>query len=224
MVRSSDRRVPVVLALVLASALCVALLVYRVEHTSFPSYEFLAWNLVLAWIPFAAALALYDANRGGRGATTQTALAAVWLLFLPNAPYIVTDFLHVGEIGGAPIWYDAVLVATFAGTGMVLGLGSVILVQAVVAKTAGEIWGWLMLAPILALCSAGIVLGRVYRFNSWDALAQPDRLLRVVAGHLSDPTGSLHGVAVLGVITGCLAVAYLVLYSVAGLAPERDRG
>jgi uncharacterized membrane protein len=224
MPRSSDRRVSVVFALVLASALCGALLLYRVEHTASPSYEFLVWNLFLAWVPFAAALALYDANRRGRSATTQTALAAVWLLFLPNAPYIVTDFVHVGRIGGAPIWYDAALVAAFAGTGMVLGLGSILLVQSVVAKTAGEIWGWLMLAPLLALCSAGIVLGRVYRFNSWDALARPDRLLRVVADHAADPAGSIRGVAMLGVITGCLAVAYLVLYSVAGLAPERNRG
>jgi len=221
--RSSDRRVSFVFALVLASALCGALLLYRVERTGSPSYEFLVWNLFLAWIPFGAALALYDLNRRGQSAATQIALAVTWLLFLPNAPYIVTDFLHVGRIGGAPIWYDAVLVATFAGTGMVLGLGSVLLVQAAVARTAGEVWGWLMLAPILALCSAGIVLGRVYRFNSWDALFQPGQLVRVVGDRLADPTGSLHGVAVLGAITGGLAVAYLVLYSLAGLAHERDR-
>jgi uncharacterized membrane protein len=220
--RSSDRRVSVVFALVLASALCGALLLYRVEHTHAPSYKFLVWNLFLAWVPFAAALALYDANRRGRGAPAQTALAAVWLLFLPNAPYIVTDFVHVGRIGGAPIWYDAVLVAAFAGTGMVLGLGSILLVQSVVTRIAGEIWGWLMLAPVLALCSAGIVLGRVYRFNSWDALARPDRLLRVVADHAADPAGSVRGVAMLGVITGCLAVAYLVIYSIAGLAADRN--
>jgi len=222
--RSSDRRVSVVFALVLASALCGALLLYRVERTGSPGYEFLAWNLFLAWIPFGAALALYDLNRRGQRATMQVALAAGWLLFLPNAPYIVTDFLHVGRIGGAPIWYDAVLVATFAGTGIVLGLGSVLLVQGVVARTAGEVWGWLLLAPILALCSAGIVLGRVYRFNSWDALSRPQRLLHVIGSHLADPMGSLHGVFLLGAITGCLAVAYLLLYSLAGLAPERDRG
>jgi uncharacterized membrane protein len=221
--RSSDRRISVVFALVLASALCGALLLYRVQRTGASSYEFLAWNLVLAWVPFAAALALYDANRRGRAALPQLALAALWLLFLPNAPYIVTDFVHVGEIGGAPIWFDAALVATFAGTGVVLGLGSVILVQAVVARTAGEVWGWLLLAPILALCSAGIVLGRVYRLNSWDALVQPDRLARVVTDRVADPAGILHGAFVLGAITGCLAVAYLVLYSVAGLAPERNR-
>jgi len=221
--RSSDRRVSVVFALMLASALCGALLLYRVHRTGSPSYEFLAWNLFLAWIPFAAALALYDANRRGRGRALQAALATAWLLFLPNAPYIVTDFVHVGMLGGAPIWYDAVLVATFAGTGMVLGLGSVLLVQAVVARSAGEVWGWLLLAPILALCSAGIVLGRVYRFNSWDVLSEPHSLLRVVTEHLADPTGSLHGFVLLGGITGCLAIAYLVLYAVTGLTAERER-
>src|SRR5262245_57187825 len=179
MPRSSDRRVSVVFALVLASGLCGALLLYRVTRTDTEQYRFLVWNLFLAWVPFVAALGLYDANRRGRGPALQLALAALWLLFLPNAPYIVTDFVHVGEIHGAPIWYDAALVATFAGTGMVLGLGSVLLVQAVVTRSFGAVWGWLMLLPVLALCSAGIVLGRVYRFNSWDALSQPHELLGV---------------------------------------------
>jgi uncharacterized membrane protein len=219
--RSSDRRVSVVFALVLASGLCGALLLYRVAVTDAQTYRFLVWNLFLAWVPFVAALALYDANRRRSGAGLQLALAALWLLFLPNAPYIVTDFVHVGELGGAPIWYDALLVATFAGTGMVLGLGSILLVQAVVTRTFGAVWGWLMLLPVLALCSAGIILGRVYRFNSWDALSRPDELLAVVAGKLAVPGGSASGLVLLGAITGCLAVAYLVLYSVADLARDR---
>lgn len=218
----SNRRVATFFALVLASGLCGALLVLRTSETGSSHYRFLIWNLILAWVPFLAALALYDANRRGRLAGLQLSLAAIWLLFLPNAPYIVTDFIHVGVIGGAPIWFDALLVATFAATGLLLGFGSLLLVQSVVARSAGAVWGWLMLVPVLLLCSGGIILGRVYRFNSWDALSRPEALLRVMTDRLADPSGTMSGFALLGALTGSLVVAYLVLYAIAGLVPNRD--
>jgi uncharacterized membrane protein len=219
----SNRRVATFFALVLASGLCGALLVLRVNETGASQYRFLIWNLILAWVPFLAALALYDMNRRGRAFGLQLSLGAIWLLFLPNAPYIVTDFLHVGVIGGAPIWFDAVLVATFAATGLLLGFGSLLLVQSVIARSAGVVWGWLMVVPILVLCSGGIILGRVYRFNSWDALSRPEALLRVIADRLADPAGAMSGIVLLAALTGFLGVAYLVLYAIAGLVPDRDR-
>lgn len=135
----SDRRVTTIFAFVLASGLCGALLLARTVETGSSSYRFLVWNLILAWVPFVLALALYDTNRRGAARPWHLLLAAGWLLFLPNAPYIVTDFLHVGVIGGAPIWFDASLVAAFAATGVMLGLASLLLVQAVVARSWGAV-------------------------------------------------------------------------------------
>ena len=223
MQRLSDRRVATFFALVLASGLCGALLLVRAFETGGAQYRFLVWNLVLAWVPFVLALVLYDAGRRGRHLGSQLALGALWLLFLPNAPYIVTDFLHVGVIVGAPIWFDAALVAAFAATGVMLGLGSLLLVQSVVSRACGELWGWLMLAPLLGLCSVGIALGRVYRFNSWDALSQPDAVLGVVVDGLADPASAARGIALLVGSTCSLAVGYLVLYAVSGLVPSRER-
>jgi uncharacterized membrane protein len=220
--RLSDRRVAAFFALVLASGGCGALLAARMIETGTPSYRFLVWNLVLAWIPFLLALVLYDGYRKGRGRTGQLVVGALWLLFFPNAPYIATDFIHVGRIVGMPIWYDAALVASFAGLGLVLGLGSLLLVQSVVSRAVGTVWGWAMLLPTLVLCSAGIVLGRVYRFNSWDALSQPESILRVVGDRLADPAGSVAGLAVLAALTSALAIGYVVLYALAGLAAERE--
>lgn len=219
---SSDRRIATFFALVLASGVCAALLLLRMHETGTADYRFLGWNLALAWAPFLLALGLYDAARRRRPLAVQAGLAAAWLLFLPNAPYIATDFLHVGEIGGAPVWFDAALVASFAGTGLALGLGSVLLVQTVVAQVFGARWSWAMLPPLFVLCSGGIVLGRIYRFNSWDALAHPSSILGVLGDRLTDPSGSLSGLVVLGALAGALAVAYLVLLAFAGLAAERD--
>jgi uncharacterized membrane protein len=222
MSRLSDRRVATFFAFVLASGLCGALLLVRGIETGWFGYSFLVWNLFLAWVPFVLALVLYDVNRRGGSRVAQAVLAAGWLLFLPNAPYIVTDFLHVGVIGGAPIWFDAALVAAFAATGVMLGLASLLLVQSVVARAWGELWGWLMLVPVLGLCSVGIALGRIARFNSWDAVSQPDAVLRVVADKVVDPASAARGIALVAALTVSLAVGYLVLYAVAGLVPRRS--
>jgi uncharacterized membrane protein len=202
-------------ALITASGFCGALLLYRSVETHHDDYDFLAWNLFLAWVPFIAALTLYDADRRGLPRAMRAALAVTWLLFLPNAPYIVTDLLHVGVLEGAPIWFDALLVSSFAGTGLLLGFGSLLLVQSVVTRSAGATWGWLMLAPALGLCAVGIVLGRVFRFNSWDALVRPGALLRTIAEHATDPTALVGGAALVMALTASLAAGYFVLYAFA---------
>ncbi len=201
----------------LASALCVALLELRERYPGGFEYGFLTWNLFLAWIPFVLALALYDRDRRGHGGVVLLPLAAAWLLFLPNAPYIVTDFVHVGRIGGAPLWYDAGMIAAFAVTGLVLGLASVLLVQAVVQRRFGTLVGWVMLLPVFLLCSAGIYLGRVHRFNSWDALTEPRSVAGMVWNRLLDPFGRPETIVAMAGFTAMLVVSYLVLYAISDL-------
>jgi uncharacterized membrane protein len=218
--RLSDRRVTTIFSLVLASGLCLALLVVRHMHASGDGYRFLAWNLFLAWIPFLLSLALYDSNRRQRPRVVMAVLGGLWLLFLPNAPYIVTDFIHVGQVPGAPLWYDAAMTAAFAGTGLVLGLGSVLLVHGVVTRRFGGVAGWAMIGPVLLLCSVGMHIGRFHRLNSWDALTRPGDLLHLVGARLADPVGQPEVLIALAGLTGFLAVAYLVLYTVSNLAPS----
>lgn len=216
----SDRRVTAMFALVLASGACCALLLYRRVALDTVEYRFLVWNLVLAWVPFLCALVLYDGQRRGWSRVMLIPIAGMWLLFLPNAPYITTDFIHVGEIGGAPVWFDALLVASFAGTGLLLGLGSLVLVQRVVTRATGVVMGWLFVLPVLALCSAGVVLGRVYRFNSWDALTRPEQIIDLLAARLAEPAKLALGLPLLAALSVALGVAYLVVYSLASLTAD----
>jgi uncharacterized membrane protein len=220
-VQLSDRRIATFFSLVLASGMCLALLVFRMSYPNGSDYRFLAWNLFLAWIPFLLAVVLYDRDRRGLRTAVLSGLGAAWLLFLPNAPYIVTDFIHVGRVSGAPIWFDASMTASFAGVGLVLGLGSVILVQGVIERHLGRAAGWLMLAPIFLLCSAGIYLGRVHRFNSWDAITQPGSLLDTLGARLVDPFGRPDAIVALLATMALLAAAYLVLYTVSDLRLDR---
>jgi uncharacterized membrane protein len=220
--KASDRRIAALFSLVLASGLCIVLLAIRVRYPHGLEFRFLAWNLVLAWIPFLLAVALYDGARRGRSRSLLWLLGGAWLLFLPNAPYIVTDFVHVGRVSGVPVWFDAGMIAAFAGVGLVLGLGSVLLVQGVIERRFGTLVGWVALAPIFLLCSAGIYIGRVRRLNSWDAITQPDSLLRAVAAHLADPLARPEAIVTLAGVTCLLVVAYLVLYTVSDLRPDRS--
>ncbi len=228
MTKLSDRRIAAFFSLVLASGLCVSLLAIRVRYPNGADFVFLTWNLFLAWIPFLLAVVLHDGARRGRGLVFLGTVGAVWLLFLPNAPYIVTDFVHVGRVTGAPVWYDAAMIASFAVVGLVLGLVSILLVQGVIERRFGAAIGWVMLAPVFFLCSAGIYIGRVHRFNSWDAVTSPGRLLHGVAVRLADPLAQPEAIAALVGAMGLLAVAYLVLYTVSDLRLDRgqrsDRG
>ncbi len=218
----SNRRVATIFALVLASGFCVALVWVRAWRTGSNDYGFLVWNLELAWIPFVVALVFYDSWRRRRPRWLLVALAALWLLFLPNAPYVVTDLVHLGRIPGAPLWYDGAMIAAFAGTGLLLGLGSVFLVHAVALRTFGARLGWAILVPVLALCSAGVVLGRFARLNSWDALIRPDRLGHFVAAHAADPLASRRALAATVGYAVFLVLAYVVLYAVSSLRPDLD--
>ena len=97
----------------------------------------------------------------------------LWLLFLPNAPYIVTDFVHLTARSTVPLWFDGVELSAFAWTGMLLGFVSLYLVHAVARHRFGGTAGWLGVLAVLGLVSAGVYLGRVKRWNSWDLITQP---------------------------------------------------
>jgi uncharacterized membrane protein len=206
----------VLLALDLASALCLALELVRERHFGLADYRFLVWNLILAWIPFALALFVYDRYRRGTPVVRLVPALVLWLLFLPNAPYIVTDFVHLSAAPSTSLWFDGIEVSAFACTGILLGFVSLYLLHAVARHRFGAPAGWCGVLAVLALVSAGVYLGRVKRWNSWDLLTQPGRRLAQLHAHLGDPSslGRAFG-ATLG-MTALLTLAYFVFYVLMG--------
>ncbi len=173
-----------------ASAICVGLVAARMLYSQSTHYWFLVWNLALAWVPFVFAGLVYVMARGRRTILSAfiAAAALVWLLFFPNAPYILTDFLHLGSMGDrVPGWYDVLMLFWFAWTGLMLGVVSLYLMQDIVTRAAGGAVGWVFVIAAAGLGSFGIYLGRFLRWNSWDLLRRPRPLATELYGTVTDP-------------------------------------
>jgi uncharacterized membrane protein len=218
-VAPSRRRLAAVASLLLASAFGVALVAFRYVWSGQAGYGNLVWNLVLAWVPFVLALVVYDRVRRGSRGLGLLVPAALWLAFLPNAPYLVTDFVLLREIDGMPVWFDVALLTTFAWTGLLLGFASVYLVQGAVTRLYGSSAGWLAALGALGLSGLGVYLGRYLRLNSWDLLVQPGS----VAGEVLDRLSSPRMVGMSIVMAAFLTVAYAMLYTAfTAAAEDRD--
>lgn len=215
-----NRALVVVGALLAASVWCCALLVVRARLYGFDPYQGMVWNLFLAWIPFALALLLLAGYRRGRSALELVAIGAAWLVFLPNAPYMLTDFVHLGYDHRL---YDSFAIASFAVTGLALGFASLLVVQLVVTRAAGALGGWLVAGSALFLSSVGIYLGRVQRLNSWDVLSRPHVLAALARTKLDDPLGNRHLIGFVVAVCGFLTLTYLAVYGAAQLAASLRR-
>jgi len=208
----SDRRIAVIGSLALLSLFALAMLAFRVAYTKTGDHTWIAWNLVLAWVPFVLALVIYE--RAPSAPRTQLAgLGALWLLFFPNAPYILTDLKHIGVGGKVPLLYDVLLLSAAAWTGLLLGLTSLFLMHAVARRLLGASNAWALVVGVLAVSSFGIYLGRVQRWNSWDVFVRPGTLL-------GDVLQSFHvrPIALTVLLTSFLFASYLVFYSFARLS------
>jgi uncharacterized membrane protein len=166
-----------VVPLVFASGLCLAMLVARAVVARRVELGFYVWNLTLAWLPLLFALRVYQLASLRPARWWPLALCAVlWFFFFPNAPYIVTDFLHLKSRPSVPMWFDIVLMMSFAWIGLLLGYLSLMLMQEIIRARKGTVWGWFFAILMLALGSFGIYLGRFARWNSWDILVRPHGL------------------------------------------------
>ena len=130
----------IVLSLLAASVLSIGTLVAQIHATHDHRYTFLFWNLFLAWVPLIAAAFAFVLARRGVGAFAGV-LVVVWLLFFPNAPYVLTDFIHLHGNGPSPLWYDALMLSSFAWTALMLGFASLYLIHAIISAARGRCAG-----------------------------------------------------------------------------------
>jgi uncharacterized membrane protein len=214
---------PGVAILLLSSLYCIGLESARVVYTGDRLYLFLIWNLFLAWIPLAVSLLIEKVQSRGDRPALLVLLAAIWLLFFPNAPYIITDFVHLTPSSSAPLWFDVLLIASFAWAGLLLGLVSLNRVQRLIALAAGELVGWLSAAAALVLASFGIYIGRFEVRNSWDIVLQPGLLVRDTWQQLTSPALYPRTLGVTFSYAIFLILTYATICEIGGLLPTPRR-
>lgn len=159
----------------------IAMVLARVVYTRELTFISLVWNLFLAWIPFIISSRLMNDNGQRRNSILFTGWAFLWLLFYPNAPYIVTDLFHLSEVEGAPKWYDLLLIMNFALNGLMLGILSLCHMHRMVTGLKGEAFGKVFLVTVLFLAAFGVYLGRFERWNSWDVFTDTRDILGNIA-------------------------------------------
>ena len=206
--------------MLLASAVCVALVAARIAYSDSARYTSLIWNLFLAWIPFVLAYLAYTLSLGRKFLYVIIPITAfLWLIFFPNAPYILTDLQHLAlESNAAPLWYDVIVMVWFSWTGLLLGLVSLYLMHYIVQNMFGRTTGWAFVFIVSGLSSFGVYLGRFVRFNSWDILNDPKEIVVTILGLAIDPSMRLIAFTILFAMF--YLFVYLTLYSFANLVRE----
>jgi uncharacterized membrane protein len=202
---------------------CGMLVIARWLRAGQPEFDFLVWNLFLAAIPLVASGLLVRADRRGQPVPVRVLWFGIWLLFLPNAPYIVTDLIHLYPRPPIALWFDIAVMSSFAASGVVLGYASVADVQALCARHWGRLAGWTVALGALMLAGFGVYLGRFVRWNSWDALIHPRRLFHHVASQSLDPSDHPRSVGVTLVYGIGLVLGYVVLRNLVPRSEKRGR-
>jgi len=182
----SRTRLTLVFTLAASLTLSILLVIGRVLLTGHVVFLFLIWNLFLAVIPFALSTMLGTA-KGPLRARMLVPAGAAWLLFFPNAPYILTDLFHLDARPGVPLWYDLALILSCAWNGLMLAYASLSDMQRLVQQRLGFGAGWAFATLALLLSSFGIYLGRYLRFNSWDVLTNPLTLFFDIVNRILHP-------------------------------------
>lgn len=190
---------------VAGSLLAVLLLAGRWLVVGKESFHFMVWNLFLAWLPLLFAALAW---RWWEKRPFSLPLSLLWLLFFPNAPYILTDFVHLRQRGDVPIWFDFVLLLVFALAGLYVGLLSLEWLHRLVERENGRFLGWLFVLTTLSLSSFGVYMGRFWRWNSWDMLLRPTAVLTHLAQTLTDPAPAQHTAAITLLLTLILIMSY----------------
>lgn len=190
----------------------VAMFIVRLLLTDSVFGLFLIWNLFLAGLPLFFALWLREARHKEQNPLWQMALFVCWLLFFPNALYIVTDLFHLKTRGLVPLWFDTILLFSAAWNGLVLGFKSLSVIQRLFTQMFNKFVGVVLSIGFLFLAGYGIFLGRYIRWNSWDVVSNPLSLASDIAGHLLHPRHHMFMYGFVFLFGSFMCLAYFAMH------------
>ncbi len=170
-------------------------------------------NLGLAWVSYLCAL-----WAGGMKAWTHwrrwllLLALPVWFAFLPNAPYLVTDFMYLGHLGGH-VWFNISIFMTFAMCGLYLFTASLYLMHTLVRSAFGEVAGWILVVLALGASAAGVFIGRFLRHNSWELFLHPRSIWHRLAPQGDSLSAMVGPLGFAAVLSAMLAMFYFMFSS-----------
>jgi uncharacterized membrane protein len=169
------------------SVMCFAISIFRFVYTDTKVFLSLNWNLFLAFLPwlFSTTLTIYPKLQQNK--LGLIALVFSWLLFFPNSLYILTDLFHLQMITSMPIWFDLMLILSFAWVGLMFGFMSLWDIEKIVGNRISKNLMPLVSLGLLFLGSFGVYLGRYLRWNSWDIIAEPYNLFYDIGDRILNP-------------------------------------
>jgi uncharacterized membrane protein len=178
----------------------------------------MAWNIFLAWIPYI--LSGYFIHYRYKEKWKQLFLFSSWLLFFPNALYIVTDLVHLQQETNMPWWFDSVLLFSSSFIGIIMAFISLSKAEAYLSSFLNKKVVVAAVCAILFLGSFGVYLGRFHRWNSWDVLNNPVGLGLDIFYKITNPMENYKAWA----ITVLFTAVYSLLYYFIKILPQSLHG
>jgi uncharacterized membrane protein len=171
------------------------------------------WLGVLAIVALGLSFFLFKRKQSLRSGGWWLGLI-IFIAFLPNAPYLLTDIIHLiraTSSGQISVWVLAVVVIPIHAIAILLGMEAYVLSlmnQGYYLKYRGA-KQYILLGELIvhALCAIGVYLGRFVRFNSWDLVTDPGNVLLITFDTLT----AKRPVFVIGVTFVVLTVLYWVM-------------
>ncbi len=205
-------------ALTLSSSVSIGLLIIRVLASDSTRYIFLPWNLVLAAIPLLLSwwLVLRVSSKGWL-TWQQVLLTIVWLSFLPNSFYLVSDFIHLRETYEVNLVFDVVMLMSFALNGLIFGFMSIYMVHRALLDRIRPRQAYILITLIILACSFAAYLGRYTRWNSWDIVLRPAGLLFDVSDRFINPGAHQQTYLTTLIFFALLMSTYIVVFEIARL-------
>ncbi len=197
--------------LTLSILFSVLLVIAGMIYTTYFVYLFLIWNLFLAYIPYFISNWLIHRPDWIERKKKFALILFVWLAFIPNTFYILTDVFHLGETHWVPRWFDLIVLLSFAFNGALLGFVSIRQMEKIMEVKLGTKTEWYFTYPVMFLNGLGVNIGRYMRYNSWDIITNPFQLVADIISLLIYPFSHIYDWGMIGCFSVLLALIYLVI-------------
>ncbi|NUN64384.1 DUF1361 domain-containing protein [Pseudanabaena biceps] len=157
------------------------------------NFRWMGWNLFLAIIPLVLSYILFT-NRASKRLSKNPVWwlgLGLFILFLPNAPYIITDIIHfVDDSRSLDISSNGIIFVlipqymAFLLIGFQCYVVSMINLVNYLTKIKlikNPLWTEI---TITFICAIAVYWGRVNRLNSWDVFTQPRFVIKEAISNL----------------------------------------